>query len=246
VADWELSRWCATNSQAPQQNLRWIPVVGKTFLVTFGETSYSGDFTTTWSYQTSDDEFSAGRDSGAFLVPNLNVKYTQVTTIVDACSASEQTLFKLNLESQANKPVLSFLSVYNVENRPLPTFDEMLAGKRAENQAEIQKENSDSSTLEKLGKEITALEEGLDGWQTTMIDYDATNEMDDGSLAVPRDWFTGWVREKDILSQIQKTGMSCMSPAFVNLRATTGMPTPIIILRGSLKLANRCQIATGR
>ena len=99
---------------------------GMNFLTGYGETTYAGAFTTTWSYTTSDDAYLAGRSSDAFLVPNLNAEYKEVEIVswdATACNAAVTTEYQLSLEPKETKAAVSFATVYDIEkhivsNRP--------------------------------------------------------------------------------------------------------------------------------
>ena len=81
---------------------------------TFLETGGGADFLTshleektTWSHQTSDNQWNPGSAADAFVVPNLNVKHVEALKIgwnAPTCSATDQTVFMFDLENQANKP----------------------------------------------------------------------------------------------------------------------------------------------
>jgi hypothetical protein len=160
----------------------------------------SGDFTTTWSYATSDDPFAAGRDSDSFMVPNLNVKYMEVNEIIwdsGNCIATKKTEFKMNLNYQSNKPAFSFVSMYDIENHVLPKFELILADKKAEQDGI----NATAPDYERLEKEITALNDGRQGWIQSIADYEATNNKTGAELPKVEDCFSGWVTSHDTVPE---------------------------------------------
>ena len=54
---------------------------GTDFLVSLTDRDTSSSFTTTWSYRTSTDQWTAGSPSDVFLVPNLNAKFKDITEV---------------------------------------------------------------------------------------------------------------------------------------------------------------------
>lgn len=50
-------------------------------MIILNDKSKSNEFSTTWSYETSDDPWTAGRLSDVFVVPNLNVLYERVKIV---------------------------------------------------------------------------------------------------------------------------------------------------------------------
>ena len=173
---------------------------GSNFLVAFGETQYTGKFGTTWSYQTSNSPSSAGRDSDTFLVPNLSVIYSRVTTVGFAnCSAWDKTDFQFDLASEVNKPAISFVTVYDVENHLMPNLDQITKRKKQEY---LEAEGERKARLEET---VAQLENGLNEWNRTMADYDATNTKKATELPTPQQWFSGWVASNDMFVKETKT-----------------------------------------
>jgi hypothetical protein len=170
---------------------------GGTFMAEHGNFNLqkSGGFSTSWSYQTSDDEFAAGRDSDTFMVPNLNVKYTEIDDIIwnsTICTATKETEYRMNLESKTNKQALAFVSMYDVENHIIPKLESMVAAKQEEL-------NDPQVSLEETLKELKAIEDGLKGWNDTVNDHEATNALESKDLPKVKNWFTGWVTENDLI-----------------------------------------------
>jgi len=153
---------------------------------------WSGGFSTTWSYQTSDDEFAAGADSDTFMVPNLNVKYTQIYDIIwnsTTCTASREEEYVMNLAAKTNKQALAFVSLYDVQNYILPKFGRLIGSKAIEL-------NTTNEPL-KIQEQLTALENGFAGWKESVANYTLTNALSSKDLPRVKNWFTGWVKDND-------------------------------------------------
>lgn len=97
--------------------------------VQLSEETRSTQFTTTWSYETSSDPWTAGAMSDVFVVPNLNVMYKEVYVVKwsnETCAVEkgdDGTLpitTTINLEDVENQPSLAFFSRYHVEYVKLP------------------------------------------------------------------------------------------------------------------------------
>ena len=91
--------------------------------------SKSTQFTTTWSYSTSTDPWTAGAMSDVFVIPNLNVMYREVYAVQwtnNTCEVEEtegNTLpitTTINLKDEKNQPALSFFSRYHAKYVKLP------------------------------------------------------------------------------------------------------------------------------
>ncbi len=101
------------------------------------ERSKSNEFTTTWSYSTSDDPLYAGFMSDVFVVPNLNVFYEIVYIVSwnnDGCEPAlrdgnwpTRVLFDVDAESSQNS--LGFYSRFQLLDQKIPeiqsTFDDL-------------------------------------------------------------------------------------------------------------------------
>ena len=107
---------------------------GGDFPTTHSEKHKAGSHVTTWSHQTSDDQWNPGSAADAFIVPNLNVKCVEALKIgwnVPNCSATNETVFMFDLESQANKPALSFVTMTNTKKAMIPKLEEIIANLNA-------------------------------------------------------------------------------------------------------------------
>merc|ERR1712176_305219 len=101
------------------------------------EKSKSTQLSTTWSYQTSTDPWTAGAMSDVFVVPNLNVMYEEVSIvewISDQCKVKTlednktlPTTTTFNIEAPENKPALAFYSRYHIENIKLPELQKSVS-----------------------------------------------------------------------------------------------------------------------
>ena len=69
---------------------------GTDFLVSLTDRDTSSSFTTTWSYKTSTDQWTAGSASDVFLVPNLNAKFKDITEVQwngpDQCATTKDKI----------------------------------------------------------------------------------------------------------------------------------------------------------
>lgn len=174
-------------------------VTGKT-KVTQNEDSYTSEFTTTWSYSTSDNPMKAGRSSDVIVIPNLNVQYHNVEKIAfypdDACMVNATEIVKFSLTDPGNKPALSFLTVYNIEKHQIPDLEKAISNKQAEHD-KLEKGEKKKRAKEQLG----TLQEALMGWKSTMTSYEATNELarTGGLNIAAREWFSKWVSAHDMV-----------------------------------------------
>lgn len=95
---------------------------GSDYNTALSENTNTASLTTTWSYVTSSDQWSAGTLSDVFLVPSLNVIFKDITEVLwneSTCAYSEEKL-KFSLDSPDNKPAISFLTYYSVQNIEIP------------------------------------------------------------------------------------------------------------------------------
>jgi len=86
------------------------------------EQSKAATLTTTWSYNTGTDPWSAGKSSDVFLVPNLNVQFKEIHEVTwsNTTCGNAETKLKFALSSPDNKPALGFLSRYDIDNVEIP------------------------------------------------------------------------------------------------------------------------------
>ncbi|CAB9525330.1 Cupin superfamily protein [Seminavis robusta] len=167
------------------------------------EDSYTSEFTTTWSYATSDDPVMAGRKSDVIVIPNLNVQYHIVTTVAfyggTSCQVNTTDTVKFSLTDPGNKPALSFLSVYNIENHQLPDLTKAIGDKKAEHD----KLAANHPNKTKTKTQLKVLEDALTGWEQTMAEYNSTNEKaSKNTLDIAgREWFTKWASTKDMMEK---------------------------------------------
>jgi hypothetical protein len=156
-------------------------------LVHQSEEEKSNEFSTVWSYKTSEDPWLAGPMSDVFVVPNLNVMYLQVYEInwddsENECTAikSETTTFDLNADTTKNS--MAFYSRYHVNYVKLPELRRKLEVKERKWKACKNKDHINtfciskynSVQLTKMKKEINVLKDGISGWDQALAIEDAT------------------------------------------------------------------------
>jgi hypothetical protein len=165
---------------------------GADFVTKDKTNEYTGKYTTTWSYTTSDDPLHAGRLSDIMVVPNLNVEYHKVWDIQfisDICSVDASETVKFELTSKKNVPTMSFLSVHNIESYQIPELKdsiELLEDEvKAVEAGEVEGDIKDHPT------KITALKDALDGWNKALDAHNKTNVLAmNGNLTIaPAHWF---------------------------------------------------------
>lgn len=138
----------------------------------YGSTSNTGSLDITWSYSTSDYDAVPGRQSDVFLVPSLNLKFSNTLSIEvdpETCAASEDTELIWQFEGDANQPSFAWLSHAQITDYEIPRIQGLLdesLEQQAELEVELQEvhgltefELADSDSLRDLG---AAEEEGSD------------------------------------------------------------------------------------
>ncbi|CAB9518222.1 Cupin superfamily protein [Seminavis robusta] len=159
------------------------------------EEVFTAEYTTTWSYTTSDDPMLAGRKSDVFVVPNLNVMFSETLNFKwhpESCSTNVTTTTKFNLEDKKNKPAVSFFSVYYLETHMLPSLETKALEYRYRwgNETDVQNKT-------KLKSQYDTLDYALKSWNNSLTAYDATNNMAENQLIPAREWFDKWAAKKD-------------------------------------------------
>ena len=159
---------------------------GINFLTNFDDKSKSHQFTSTWSYTTSDDPELAGKLSDVFLVPNINVKIMRVTRIEwnpDNCMAQDNEIYTYNLDSPTNKPAFLFFSFPQVSDIEIPTLEKLV-----ENAKEDLDNESDSNEEKEVAqKKFDFVTAALERWRKFINDYEDENTKSD-KIKV-NDWF---------------------------------------------------------
>ena len=93
--------------------------------------SDSNSFSTTWSFETSGDPWTAGYTSDVFVVPNLYVAVEKVISVqwnetsCDMLPFNEKLVFDLNVPP--SEQALAFFSRYHVEQVTLPEMESSIA-----------------------------------------------------------------------------------------------------------------------
>lgn len=156
--------------------------------------SYSNTFSTTWSYETSQDPWTAGHTSDVFVVPNLFVAVEKVISVQwnndrTVCKAilpfKEELVFDLNVPP--SEQALAFYSRYHVEAVKIPHMlnaieiqeklvDDMNSGKKVccsnPNEVPCEPKNriaacSDEEKALELGQ-LEALKKGNESWNSIL------------------------------------------------------------------------------
>merc|ERR1712038_1044227 len=174
----------------------------------------SNQFSTTWSYQTSTDSWTAGAMSDVFVVPNLNVMYKEVFVVEwdnATCAVNTEedgtvpTTITFNIEDTENQPALAFFSRYHVNKIKIPEL-------RGAKESKVnQKDGCDctdddpdkvckyfeadgtekSTTCSEITNEIGSLQAGIDGWNAALKVEEDNLELttNDPSKSI-NNWFT--------------------------------------------------------
>jgi hypothetical protein len=163
------------------------------------EKKHTAQFTSTWSYTTSDNPFEAGRLSDVMVVPNLNVEYHEVVNIGydnDNCTVLKETEVKFDINDVKNKPAFSFLSIRNIEESQIKKLNESAILLEDEYERDYVIHNK---TNETFVSQIDALRDGLKGWTQALEAYEETNAnaAAGGLVLAPQDWFKDWVSNFD-------------------------------------------------
>ncbi len=143
------------------------------------EKTKSATWTTTWSYNTGTDPWSAGKSSDVFLVPNLNVKFKEVREVTwstTTCGKAESKL-KFTLASPDNKPGLGFLSRYDIDNVEIPELTRIKSKndkKMTDLKCENQPKQGENSTCTEARSNIVATQAAINAWNTFLNNHDNT------------------------------------------------------------------------
>lgn len=200
----------------------------------------SNEFTTTWSYSTSDSPERAGFMSDVFVVPNLNMAYEivyQVHWSNDICSPVRELIGTdkagknvtdwpsdviFDVKSEKNKASLSFYSRFQLQDQKIPELNSTLANlDRKLNGKECKLSDTDE-----LCTQRRVVKAGLDGWSRAIkVEEEGKGEEVDGNVAnekgkVPiENWFTSHgkrdmidYRPLDLDEQAKKQSSSLISP----------------------------------
>ena len=81
------------------------------------EKTKSNQFSTTWSYETSSDPWTAGPMSDVFVVPNLNVMYREVYVV-----EWDNTTCAVTTEGDGGLPITTTFNIEDTENQPALAF----------------------------------------------------------------------------------------------------------------------------
>ncbi|CAB9515004.1 Cupin superfamily protein [Seminavis robusta] len=157
------------------------------------EHMFTSEYTTTWSYTTSDDPMLAGQNSDVFVVPNLNVLFSETLNFKfhpETCSTNVTTETKFNLEDKKNKPAVSFLSYLYIDQHLMPT----LVTKVKEYDGRWKNE-PDPQNKTKLKSQHDTLAFALQSWNQTIRDY--MNTTSQATQIPAREWFDKWASTKD-------------------------------------------------
>jgi hypothetical protein len=231
---------------------------GADFMSTDTTDTYTGKYTTTWSYTTSDDPLLAGRSSDTMVVPNLNVEYHEVVDVQwtsasddvsSNCKVTATTEVKFDIKSKENLPTLSFLSVHNIETYRIKGLEEAIQ----ELQDESEKPGKTNAELEDISVKKTTLTDALKGWNDAISDYEITNdEAREKTLKIaPADWFGQYaaIQDHGVNEPIPKAVWSSLAPERLVKRAEA-LPYDYVNRAGlgdkeALKVTNRIQFSGG-
>ncbi|KAL7576580.1 hypothetical protein ACA910_018071 [Epithemia clementina (nom. ined.)] len=169
-----------------------------THLVSLVDGTNSGTFTTTWSCRTSIDEWTAGKNSDVFLVPSLNAKFKKVQEVKfdknSSCATATEKI-KFSLTSPENKPAISFLSRFDIENVEIPELQSLRDAAEA-NATEFNcTDTIDDETSDDCVKAIitrNAMNEALEDWTGFLGRHDeVSSQVGTGKLngLKPHTWF---------------------------------------------------------
>jgi len=178
------------------------------------EKTKSNQFSTSWSYQTSTDPWTAGAMSDVFVVPNLNVMYREVYFVEwdkTTCAVTTEgdgtppitTTF--NIEDTENEPALAFFSRYHVNHVKIPELKAAKANKESQQEnCECTVSDTDkvckyteadgtekTTTCLEIMNEIESVKAGIAGWDTALKVENDTLESNtkDASKSI-NNWFT--------------------------------------------------------
>lgn len=147
----------------------------------------SNEYSTTWSYQTSSDPWTAGSMSDTFVVPNLNVMYEEVYVVEwnnSTCGVTEEgqdrtlpqkTTF--DIKSPENEPALAFFSRYHIQHVKLPELNRA----KQNLQAELHDCTQDCDAKQ---TQLKVLDEGIDGWVIALREEEQTRMNLDPSKSI--------------------------------------------------------------
>ncbi len=176
----------------------------------------SNEFSTTWSYETSSDPWTAGPMSDVFVVPNLNVMYKEVYIVEwdnATCSVKTEDDTKdppdnlpftttFNIEDTENQPALSFFSRYHVKYVKIPELEEAKANKESQKNdcgcadgtpnkscPYYEADGTENTiTCLEMTSQLEALQRGIDAWSTTLADSETTAKSVTSSKSIVN-WF---------------------------------------------------------
>ena len=148
----------------------------------------STQYTTTWSYQTSSDPWTAGAMSDVFIVPNLNVMYRNVQVVYweneGSCAVKEVNgtlpeTSTINLEDEENQPALAFFSRYHVEYVKLPELKDQADNiKKVKSDCDCDNKKdefmckygkNEEKSCDVLDKQVTYLKNAIGEWEEFLL-----------------------------------------------------------------------------
>ena len=227
---------------------------GGDFMVTDTTDTYTGKYTTTWSYTTSDNPLHAGRLSDTMVVPNLNVEYHLVSNIQwTNCKADATEEVKFDIKSKKNMPTLSFLSVHNIETYKIKDLEKGIQLLQDELESGATDPGKNETELEQIRMKNSTLQDALKGWNDAINDYEATNsKAREKTLTIaPADWFGKYaaIQDHGVNEPIPKTQWSSLAPERLVKRAEA-LPYDYVKEAGlgdkqDLKVTNRIQFSGG-
>merc|ERR1711862_745626 len=150
---------------------------GNKYLTDYDDKTKTHSFTSTWSYETSQDPASAGKSSDVALIPNIDVKFEEVRSVTwssETCKVNVNENFKYNLQSLDNQPAFAFYSFPKINEKigelKLMKKDALKDKEKVESKAES-RSNDDKMAIEKYN----FVKEALYRWEQFVTNYEKTN-----------------------------------------------------------------------
>ncbi|KAL7463047.1 hypothetical protein ACHAXS_003420, partial [Conticribra weissflogii] len=161
---------------------------GRMWLTDFNGEEHSHTLNIVWSYQTSDDQGLAGKQSDVFLVPTLVILLRPTDTVLwdkDTCSADVQSSVKFDIGSEDTRQALNFITYDRLTSTVLPNLRDQL---------ELIKLNK---TEEYTKEQLTTTEASIAAWDEVLKDYhDTYTKAYQGDLKSVSNWFTSTFKER--------------------------------------------------
>jgi len=192
-------------TESTTQMLGMTQTTGEKALMNQDTISYQ--LATTWSYQTSQDPWLAGKMSDVFVVPNLNVPYEDVYIVEwdnSTCAVIEDSENRPPLpvtttiffDQPKSQPAVSFFSRYHVINIKLKEIIRTIENRqktkvncKCDHQSPL---DNDECNCAELHEELTALQDSEIEWNNA-LEYDNTLVME------PENSIINWFKETDVL-----------------------------------------------